>query len=827
MRKRSRVPIRPQTVRTWSIRAKIIAVFLVPLVTLIGMWALASAVTLEPGLNLLDAQNNLENIGRPAQAVVVELQAERKLSFGYVAAGRNDSRALAAQRTQTDNAVAAFRPMATSDDARGAATEQTTARLNELLLYLESLPALRSDVDSGSLDRSTTLRRYNQILDSSFGVFTTLVRVSNEDLDRESRALLSMARARELLSQEDAVISGALAAGTFAGTDLGQAIQLIGAQRFLFAETLPDLHGTDRVELEGLAATAAFTSLATLENKVVADGRAGAAPPVDPTAWRAAVDRVSSDLQRLELTGADRLVERSKPAATLVFGRIVGAGLIGLIAVIVTAIASLRVGRSLIRRLAGLRQAALELAIDRLPRVVHRLRHGEDVDVVAEAPPLPYGGDEIGQVGHAFNELQRTAVNAAVEEANVRRGINEVFLNIARRSQTLLHRQLSILDRMERRAEDPTELEDLFRVDHLATRMRRHAEDLVILAGAAPGRGWRNPVPLVDVLRGAVSEVEDYARVSIRPMPDIAVAGRAVGDVIHLLAELIENATSFSPPHTRVNVGGELVSHGLALEIEDRGLGMTPQALAEFNRRLADPPDFDPANSAQLGLFVVARLAGRHGIQVRLRTSSYGGVSAVVLIPATIVGKPGDLARDGGPPALPSGARVGVGSAASLGGRSANGGHPLELPTGAHPVIALPATEVAETPAPAVAQPILIDEAVSGALPRRQAAGPQIPFPAAPVSPDGSAARHARQEVIEATDATGDGLPRRIRQTSMAPQLRDATPEIDLGTQAPSSRTPEELRAMMTSFQTGMVRGRQAAEADETTSGATTTPEAT
>src|SRR5690606_30993975 len=148
-----------------------------------------------------------------------------------------------------------------------------------------------------------------------------------------------------------------------------------------------------------------------------------------------------------------------------------------------------------------------------------------------------------------------------------------------------------------------------------------------------PGRGWRNPVPIVDVLRGAVSEVEDYARVSIRPMPEIALVGRAVGDVIHLLAELIENATSFSPPHTRVNVGGEQVSHGFAVEIEDRGLGMPPEAMAEFNARLTDPPEFDPANSAQLGLFVVARLAARHGVRVQLRSSPYGGVTAVALIP--------------------------------------------------------------------------------------------------------------------------------------------------------------------------------------------------
>ncbi len=212
-------------------------------------------------------------------------------------------------------------------------------------------------------------------------------------------------------------------------------------------------------------------------------------------------------------------------------------------------------------------------------------------------------------------------MQSAVEEASVRRGINEVFLNIARRSQTLLHRQLALLDKMERRETEPEELEDLYRVDHLATRMRRHAEDLVILAGAAPGRGWRNPVPVIDVVRGAISEVEDYKRVDIRGMQSSAVLGRAVGDVIHLLAELLENAASFSPPHTRVQVAGQVLPNGYAIEIEDRGLGMSAEAVEEANRKLLEPPDFDPADSARLGLFVVAQLANRHGIRVSLRPS--------------------------------------------------------------------------------------------------------------------------------------------------------------------------------------------------------------
>src|SRR5262249_11621886 len=365
--------------------------------------------------------------------------------------------------------------------------------------------------------------------------------------------------------------------------------------------------------------------------------KAGPPPPVDGIAWASAYRDVTGQLQSFEGKAATALVARSSPTAVVIFTRIGIAGLLGLVTVIITIIATIRIGRSLIKRLAGLRQAALEMAIDRLPRVVRRLRQGEVVDVAHEAPPMPYGDDEIGHVGRAFNELQRTAVNAAVDEANVQQGLNEVFLNIARRSQTLLHRQLSILDKMERRIDDPTELEDLFRVDHLATRMRRHAEDLVILAGASPGRGWRNPIPLVDVVRGAVSEVEDYARVQVRPLPDVAIAGRAVADVIHLLAALIENATSFSPPHTKVNVGGDVVANGVVVEIEDRGLGLTPDALRLANARLADPPDFDPSHSAQLGLFVVARLAERHGVRVQLRPSPYGGISAVALLPEDVV----------------------------------------------------------------------------------------------------------------------------------------------------------------------------------------------
>ncbi len=212
-----------------------------------------------------------------------------------------------------------------------------------------------------------------------------------------------------------------------------------------------------------------------------------------------------------------------------------------------------------------------------------------------------------------------------------------MFRSLARRSQSLLHRQLTLLDQMERRATDPEALDDLFRLDHLTTRMRRHAEGLVILAGAPPGRGWSSPVRMVDVMRGAIAEVEDYARVSVATRSQAALSGSAVADVIHLLAELIENATTLSPPYTSVRVSGDTVANGFAIEVEDRGLGMSPQRLAELNDRLANPPEFNPSDTEQLGLFVVGQLAKRHGIRVTLKTSPYGGTAAIVLIPRHLV----------------------------------------------------------------------------------------------------------------------------------------------------------------------------------------------
>ncbi|HZP14528.1 MAG TPA: ATP-binding protein, partial [Nocardioides sp.] len=262
----------------------------------------------------------------------------------------------------------------------------------------------------------------------------------------------------------------------------------------------------------------------------------------------------------------------------------------------------------------------------------------EDVDVAEMAPPLAFGDDDVGEVGRAFNAVQQTAIQATVDQAELKRGVRDIFLSLAHRIQALVHRQLKLIDSMERQSSTEDELANLYRIDHLATRMRRNAENLVVLAGLPPGRTWRTPVAMVDVMRAALAEVEDYQRVRLRAADAGTLSGRAVGDVIHLLAELMENAISFSPPQAGVYVTGIAVQDGYLVEIEDRGLGMTEEDLVAANARIADPPEFQLTSTARLGFFVVGKLAQRYGIRVILRPSSSHGVTAAVILPHSVLG---------------------------------------------------------------------------------------------------------------------------------------------------------------------------------------------
>ena len=781
-------------IRSWSIRAKIITLLLPPLVSLFALWIFATILTTGSAIALLATQTNYEQAGKPADAVVVELQRERKLSLVYIGSGGTNGRALDDQRPDTDKAVAEFRRRASSEAMQDAATGEVKQRLREIFAALDALTAGRQAIKLGQVDRAGAMRLYGSSIDAMYRMYAVLRGIDEPSVGKDSRTVIAMSRARELMAQEDALLNGAVAAGKFVRSEHTELIQTIGAQRFLYAEASAELPAADAAEYQALVEGAAHTQLRVMEERIIADARPNAPVPIDIDVWRSAYDTYVTELRELDLRVGEGIVARARPIGISIFVRLGIAALFGLLAVAVSIVLSIRIGRSLIRRLTGLRQDAQSLADDRLPTVVGRLRQGEEVDVAAAAPALEYGTDEIGELGNAFSAVQRTAVQSAVQEARLRRGLSEVFLNIARRSQTLLHRQLSLLDTMERRSTDPEELEDLFRIDHLATRMRRHAEDLVILAGAAPGRGWRKPVPMLDVIRGAASEVEDYSRVGFLSIPEASLVGRAVADVIHLLAEIIENATSYSPPHTRVQISGQLVPNGFAIEIEDRGLGMSPDTIDEANERLLHPPDFDPTNSARLGLFVVALLAARHGIRVTLRASPYGGVTAVVLVPPHLIT---DAAAEM--------------TAATAAERMQDGprrrGMVLELePSDAvRPTMIDPLRPMAK--AAVARQRAAIEPAT---VPETVAAGSGVAAAGSGAAPT---VRPAAARPVEITD---DGLPRRHRQANLVPQLRKsgegdgADDDADASDATESgNRTPEQVRDMMSSFQAGMTRGRR------------------
>ncbi|MEU8080058.1 sensor histidine kinase [Catellatospora citrea] len=619
--------------RTSNLRAKI--AFL--LASLAALWAFAAFVTMREGLNLFWISTLDQEVGRPTDSLVAALQAERRISAVVLAAGDSAHRdELATARATTDAAAARFRESVRGTTAGWAATPIAEANIAELGRMLDGLGPVRADVDQRSGERAAPVAYYTQTIGVGYRIFATIASFDDQAINDQLSHLLIMSRGRELLSQEDALMSGVLAAGRFSATDAAEFAQLVGAQRNIRAtglEGLPDDEAVYQPVLEGPA----LTRLTQIEDLIVARARPDEAPPVSAADWRAAFDPALTALAQLDIDLAEATIARAKGPTILVIVRLILAAGLGLIAVIASIVLSITTARAIVTQLRLLRDAADELATARLPSVVRRLRAGEEVDVVAEAPPLAFGNDEIGQVGQAFNAVQETAIRATVEQAELRRSVRDLFLSLARRSQTLVHRQLTMLDAMERRATDAAELDELFRVDHLATRMRRNAENLIVLAGAVPGRGWRRTIPVVDVIRAAVAEVEEYPRVNVLPSEAAGLAGHAVGDVVHLLAELMENALAFSPRHTLVNVGGSAVGAGYVIEVEDHGLGMTAADLEQANAQLHEPAEFLLTGTPRLGLYVVGRLAERHHIKVRLQPSAGGGTTAIVLLPSSLV----------------------------------------------------------------------------------------------------------------------------------------------------------------------------------------------
>jgi signal transduction histidine kinase len=303
-----------------------------------------------------------------------------------------------------------------------------------------------------------------------------------------------------------------------------------------------------------------------------------------------------------------------------------------------------------VRPLRRLTAAAHEVATRSLPHAVDVAQaEGPDAARAAAAPLVAASGDEVGELTQAFNAVQETAVALAAEQAALRRNVNDVFVNMGRRTQNLITRQLAHIDHLENTTEDARALADLFLLDHLATRLRRNAESLLVLAGAESPRPWSRPVSVASVVRAAVAEATDYSRVDVDRLDPASILGVVVSDLSHLLAELVDNALAFSPPNERVVISGRPVGDGrYVVSVADRGIGLSQDRLAELNERIARPPVHDLAMSKYFGLFVVGRLAQRHGVAVTLSPSPTRGVTAHMTLPTSLLVAPGALATLGG-----------------------------------------------------------------------------------------------------------------------------------------------------------------------------------
>ncbi|MHC3471907.1 nitrate- and nitrite sensing domain-containing protein [Streptomyces sp. 7R007] len=381
------------------------------------------------------------------------------------------------------------------------------------------------------------------------------------------------------------------------------------------------------------------TALATLQSTDTSERAALAQQGITAENWWAVNTLKYNAYREIEANMADKAVNEASDIAAGAKRDALITGAAVVVALLLAFILAGAVARQMSRSMRQLRNAAFGIAEQRLPMLVDQLSRTDPGRVDTRVQPIPINTrDEIGEVARAFDQVHREAVRLAAEQALLRGNINAIFTNLSRRNQSLIEGQLTLITDLENNEADPDQLENLFKLDHLATRMRRNGENLLVLAGEEPGRRWDQPVPLVDVLRAASSEVEQYERIELQGVPEAEIHGRAVTDLVHLLAELLENATTFSSPQTKVRVTATRLPDGrIMIEIHDKGIGLTAEDFADINHKLANPPTVDAAISQRMGLFVVGRLSDRHGIRVQLRPSGeQAGTTSLVMLPDAI-----------------------------------------------------------------------------------------------------------------------------------------------------------------------------------------------
>jgi signal transduction histidine kinase len=622
--------------RALSIRTRVLTLALVPSLVFLIAGAFGAGYLIFDAARTKNYFQLASSAQDEALPLIVSLQDERRLTLRKLASFGTFQSDLDKRRAATD--ALAGKATAALGDLSADAPDSVNRAIREFGALMGELPTMRARVDGEQVGIGEAADLYNGIIDQFVAGQKGLAQFAPDaEIAYRQGIVAPLLEAVDLMQRSDAFAAAYLVGGGLSRDEFNVYQGQVASYHQALDKTIPLTEPEVQQAYRTLTGSPAWLRLMQVEKALVG----GATEiPISEDLWRGAAGDVS-------LTLAGMLQRQNDSTNGLALDRVnstltesILAGIGVLIVVGAVFVFALRLSRRLIERLVRLRTETLDLAENRLPLLVEGVRTGADVRP-DEVRLGEYGGDEIGEVANAFNKAQQTAVASAVQEAKTREGTNKVFLNIAHRSQVIVHRQLKTLDEAERKQEDPEQLELLFQLDHLTTRQRRNAENLIILGGGQPGRKWRNPVSLTEVARGAAAETEDFSRVKIAKLPPRKVIGPVVGDLVHLLAELIDNAATFSPPGSRVEVRGNVVGRGVVLEIEDQGLGIEADRVDELNMMLANPPDFGiMALSAEprLGLFVVARLAARHGVAVSLRDSAYGGTRAIVLVRNELLG---------------------------------------------------------------------------------------------------------------------------------------------------------------------------------------------
>jgi Nitrate and nitrite sensing len=656
-------------VRDWRVGTKLAAVLVVPSVAFLVLAGLQTS-TVANRATVLDEFAGQVGLSRQATALIHELQLERDRTLGELAAlgsgttpGQASARLTAVLQPihrSVDGKVAQLQSAARGQGGGSAAWRSALSAVNE---QLNQLDELREGVLDGGLRGVPVSDGYTRIVGA---LLDLLAQPSPGDarseLNQPVLAYVELARAKEVNSLLRGRLFAVASAGRFAGADKVELSDLRAQQLAALAQFRTA--ATDRqVELYERTLSASDAQEAGKLEEAATAAAAGDVVALDPAKWWSLSTAEHDLVRQVESQLVDDAVRRVDRASSAQWRQTVFVAALILLVLLAAMAASVAIGRSMARSLRQLRGQALGVAQLQLPRLLERLRQGDAADAAAQVEaPTVRSADEIGDVAEAFHAVHRSAVHLAVEQAAMRRNVNAIFVNLARRSQVLVERQLELLDRLERGEGDPDQLANLFQLDHLAARMRRNDDNLLVLAGSESARRWTEAVALSTVVLAAVAEIEQYPRVQYEVDDALYLVGPAVGDLAHLLAELLENATMFSPPHGAVVVTGGLelplagglelpLAGGLAsgraavIEIADGGIGMSPRALAEANEILAKPPLVDVAVAERMGLVVVSHLAARHGIRVQLRPASpyghpgaaSGGLVATVWLPPELL----------------------------------------------------------------------------------------------------------------------------------------------------------------------------------------------